>query len=214
LPAETTAAEPTSSEYAHENKALPEADRLARIKEAQTIEAWIAPRIEAKGPKPLDSGNPGKGLLVSFVVRTGQGQESVVVEHPAEMQCVAVVETYERDVVFDVQLELWAGRCLVTLARPAEPFCIAVPGRTSLNVAFTTDMLPDQLYSARLKVSFLDDSETATEMAVTACDFLLLGRAGKDRRRRRFEHRWPPKWLSGPVLTLDLDWQHSRMGEN
>jgi ABC-2 type transport system ATP-binding protein len=179
----------------------------ATLRDGADFEEWATPAVQLKGPQIIKPGEGRLGNLLGITLKEAGGQRAAVFDHPSDIACLAVVEILDADVSFDAQLELWAGTALAAVARPQTPFRGLSAGKHRITVHLDTDQLPDQLYVARLKIAFLDAEGQGQEMAVDTCDILVKGRAISDVRRRRFEPQWPPKQMSQPFLTLDLDWQ-------
>jgi ABC-type polysaccharide/polyol phosphate transport system ATPase subunit len=179
----------------------------ATVRDGADFEEWATPAVQSKGPQIIKPGEGRLGNLLSLTLKEANGQRAAVFEHPSDIACLAVIETLDRNVSFDAQLELWAGTALAAVARPQAPFRALAAGQHRITVHLDTDQLPDQLYVVRLKIAFLDADGQEKGIAVDTCDILVKGRAINDLRRRRFEPRWPPNQISQPFLTLDLDWQ-------
>jgi ABC-type multidrug transport system ATPase subunit len=183
--------------------------RTPQILAMPAVETWVNPTARSKGPKLLSPGEGSQGNLVSFTIENEQGQQPAVFNHPAKMRCVAVIETLKSDVTLDVQIEFRIGKVLAVLARPAEPFRFPSPARHRIVTRLDSSLLPDQLYTAHLKVSFLNEAGAGQEMVLSLYDFLLTGRTFTDQRWRRFAPLWPPRRLAEPFLRPSLHWDNS-----
>lgn len=183
----------------------------ADIVESDMYQDWISSPDKSKGPDLIDDAGGQQGKLVSLSVQTADGLESAVFKRPAKIACVAIVETLQPDVTFDVQLELLAGNIILALARPAGPITVSSPGRHRVAAILDACLLPIHRYSAQIKISFLDPSGLGSELAVSRRLFFVAGAVADD-RRKRFEPIWPPKRLGDPLMNLDLAWEESVLG--